>query len=495
VRPRPVLRHLIVAGAKAALGSALVALFGFVSTKVLALALGPAGIGVYSLLRQCLMTATVLATLSPQAAVAHAVVNGERSGSPSGQLSTVFWMVAAIAVMVVAIGVWCADFLAGWLLPDLPGGGRLIAVLAIPLLLNVAFVVLLNVLQAFRAVGAASVAAVAGAAATSLLAYPLGLRAAAGEFEALVLLLAVGPVVSVIAAAISGWRTGWLAPALSAWLRLDVRVAAAREFLRISGAGVLGALFAAAAVLAVRTIVANRSGLELAGIFDAAWTISHNCFGLGIAAFGSYYLPTLMRVRERSDAEILINQAFFLVTVAALPAVVTALAFSRELIMLLYSAAFLDAAPSLRWLLIGQCFRLAAWTLSFLALARGRMLVLVIFDGAWSLGFVAAGFLRLGDLPLMTWLGIAYAVLYALYFAAFVLYVRRMQGVRLGSRLLLLWCAALAIALVAAVLLGDAQGPGSALQAGCCGASVIFSTIAWWRRPRWLAKRAPLADG
>jgi O-antigen/teichoic acid export membrane protein len=482
------LRHLISAAAKTALGSALVALLGLASTKVLSLVLGPAGIGVYSLLRQCLMTATVLATLSPQAAIAHAVVSGERTGAPGVQLSTVFWIVVAISGLVAGIGVWCSDSLAAWLLPDVPDGGRLIAALAFPLLFNVAFVVLLSVLQAFRAVGAASIAAVAGAAATALLAYPLGLRAADGDFGAVVLLLAAGPLVSMAAAAVSGWRAGWLGPALSAWLRLEVRTAAVREFLRISGAGVLAALLASAALLAVRTIVANRSGLELAGVFDAAWTISHNLFGLVVAAFGSYYLPTLMRLRERTETEILINQAFFLITVAALPAIVAALAFSRELVVLLYSAAFLDAVPSLRWLLVGQCLRLAAWTLSFLALARGQMHVLVILEAAWCLGFVAAGLLGLGNLPLLTSLSVAYAVLYALYFAAFIFYARRMQRIGLSFRLILNWFAALAIAFAAAILLEYSPAPSRALQAACCVVAIIFSMLAWRWRPQWLAK-------
>lgn len=153
---------LIVAGAKTASASIAVALCGFVATKILAVLLGPAGMGIYSLLRQCLMAATVVAALNPQTAMAHAIVRGQRDGLLNIYLSSIFWLVCASAAAVMSIGLWYSAPVAEWLLPDVPESRRLVALLALPLAIQASSVVLLNVLQAFRAIGAASTASVAG---------------------------------------------------------------------------------------------------------------------------------------------------------------------------------------------------------------------------------------------------------------------------------------------------------------------------------------------
>ena len=472
------MRSLIIAGAKTALGTVLVALLGFASTKVVALAVGPAGIGVYSLLRQCLMTAVVLATLSPQVAIAHVVADGERHGSLNARLSTVFSIVAAITAMLIAFGIWQAPTIAASLLPNLSAGSALIALLAIPLAINAAFVVLLNVLQAFRSVGAASAAAVAGAAATALFAYPLG-RLAERDLAALVALLAIGPIASLAAAALFAWRAGWLAPSMASWLRLELQGKVARRFLRLSGATVLAALIASASLLALRGVVAHRTGLEGAGLFDAAWAVSHNAFGLVLTAFGSYYLPTLIRMTDSAQTEKLVNQALFLTTLAVLPLVAAALAFRDELVVLLYSGAFLEAGSALRWLLFAQCFRIAAWSLSFLALARGRMRALVAADASWSLALLGATCLETNPLPLLEWLGIAYLACYAVYFAFFMAYVRVLDAIRFGNGVTLTWCAVVALALVAALL-----PPVPMVQLVLPPLAIAVSVIGW----RWRAK-------
>lgn len=446
------MRHLIFAGLKAASASVVLAVCGFVSTKILAVVLGPTGIGAYSLLRQLLMTATVVASLNPQAALAHAVARGERTGALDLHLSTAFWTVLGATGLAVGAGLALSGAAAGRLLPGWPGQGNLVALMAIPLVANVLSVVLLHTLQGLRLIGAAGIASIAGAAATAACSYPLALRAAQGEVASLVGLLLVGPLVSLAVAAFFGWRAGWLAAAMSSFRRLEVDRDGLGGFLRISLAGLAAALVAAASLLAVRSIVANDAGLEAAGVFDAAWTISHGCFGLMLAAFGSFYLPTLISVRDAREAHRAVNQALFLVTLVGAPAVVAGIAFRRELVALLYSPQFHAADGALLWMLAGQYLRFAGWTLSFLALARARMRVIVISETLWCLGLIAAALAGpRGEAPLVA-LGIAYAALYAAYFAFFAGSARWMEGLRLERGVMRTWFIGLAIVAGSVVL-------------------------------------------
>ena len=448
------MRYLFLAGLKAAAASVLVAACGIVSTKILAVVLGPAGVGLFSLLRQVLMTATVIASLNPQAALAHAVAQGERSGDLGLRLSAVFWALLAWTALVVAAAMaWSRA--TGSLLPaGLPQQSGLAVLMALAVAANVLAVVLLQTLQGLRMIGASGIAAVAGGAVTALCSYPLALRAAHGAAEALIGLLLVGPLASVAVAAYFGGRAGWLWRALSAFFRLQADRAAMAEFLRIAFAGLAAALLAAASLLAVRSIIARDAGLEAAGVFDAAWTLSHGCFGLLLAALGSYYLPALIGARDAPAAGNAVNEALLLVIAVTVPALLVAMVLRREIAVALYSPQFQVADAALLWMLAGQYLRCTGWCLSFLALARARMRLVLMCEALWCAGIVSAALAGSGDRNPLLSIGIAYAGLYAAYAACFAAYALGEQRLVLERRVLRAWLAGLAIVAAAAALLG-----------------------------------------
>jgi PST family polysaccharide transporter len=426
------MRQLLVAGLKSASASVLLAACGIVSAKILAVVLGPAGVGAFSLLRQALMSATVVASLNPQAPIAHAVARGERTSSTALQLSTAFWTISGSTLLVAGAG----GLLAGTVLPQ---RAPVLAVMSAAVAANVLAVVLLAVLQAFRRIGAAGLAALAGGGATVGLAYPLAMLAAAGELAWLGVLLLVGPLASAAVATYFGWRDGWLGPALSRWRRFEASAGARADFLRIALAGLAAALAGVLALLAVRALVARDLGVEAAGVFDAAWTIGHGGFGMLLAAFGTHYLPTLIGASDSRARMRVVNQALVLLALIAAPASLAAIAMRGELVALLYSPEFRAAAPALFWIVSAQYLRFGGWALSFLALAGARMAYVAFADAAWSIGLVVAA---LGALPqpgALRDIGIAYLGLHALYLAFFLWYAWRVERVRPDARAAVAW--------------------------------------------------------
>jgi PST family polysaccharide transporter len=426
------MRQLLVAGLKSASASALLAACSIVSAKILAVVLGPAGVGAFSLLRQALMSATVVASLNPQAPIAHAVARGKRSGSIPLQLSTAFWMVTGSMLLVAVAG----GLLAGILRPQL---APVTAVMVAGVSANVLAVLLLAVLQAFQRIGAAAVAALAGGAATVGLAYPLATLAAAGELVWLAALLLAGPLASAAVAAYLGWRDGWLGPALSRWRRFETSAAARGDFLRIALAGLAAALAGVLALLAVRALVARNFGLEAAGVFDAAWTIGHGGFGMLLAAFGTHYLPTLIGAPDSRARMRVVNQALVLLALFAAPASLAAIALRGELLALLYSGEFQAGAPALFWIASAQYLRFAGWALAYLPLAGAKMAYVVFADAAWSVGLVAAALGASSRPSALRDVGVAYFALHALYLAFFLWYAWRVERVRPDARAAAAW--------------------------------------------------------
>jgi PST family polysaccharide transporter len=447
--------------------------------------LGPSGIGLYSLLKQCLAAATVVATLYPQAALAHTVARGDRARATDVFLAGAMLVVLGSTASVLCAGLIFAEALAGWLIPPGVASSRdLIALLAIPIVFNVAFVVLLGVLQGRRAIGAASAAAIVGAAVTAGISYPMAEWAAAGNLSALIGLLVAGPFCSAIVAAALGMRAGWLLPALAAFRACRVNAANMRSFVRMSVVGMLTALVTAMSLLAIRSMIAHGPGLREAGLFDAAWTISHATFGMLLAAFGSYYLPALIAADRAQDRERLVNAVIFLVTLVVVPAIVVAQAFCSQLIGLLYTPEFLEAGNTLRWMLVGEYFRSAAWALSFLALARARMGIVLLADSLWCLGFLGVAYHGATEIGSIEVLGYAYAALYAAYLVFLAVIVINRDGARILGSVACAWLGGLALVAAAAAITWSQEEAGIAVRLLVCAGSIGAAALAWRCRHR-----------
>ncbi len=162
--------------------------------------------------------------------------------------------------------------------------------------------------------------------------------------------------------------------------------------------------------LAIRALVVRDLGIEAAGHFHAAWTMSVIYIGFLLNAMSADYFPRLTAlVGDRKAASALVNDQVQLGLAIGGIALLIILGGAPILVPLLYSSAFTPAVEIVELQALGNLMKIAGWPLAFIAMARGRAMQFFLVELAWSLillGLVWIGLPYLG-LPAT---GVAFAV-------------------------------------------------------------------------------------
>jgi len=189
----------------------------------------------------------------------------------------------------------------------------------------------------------------------------------------------------------------------------------------------------------VRAMVTHRFGLEGAGFFDVAWTISMMYVGVITQSFGTYYLPTLAGIKNEKDRNALMQRVFRFSIILMVPVIVAVISMKSLVVSLLYSDKFLPALEMIRWMLIGDYFKVSAFVLAFPMLAYADMRTFLwsetVFISIQALGVYIA-IMHWGH---MEGIGITFLIVYAAYFLFTISYCYQRFGFFLSKMLFSWW--------------------------------------------------------
>jgi PST family polysaccharide transporter len=117
------------------------------------------------------------------------------------------------------------------------------------------------------------------------------------------------------------------------------------------GIGVMAAAtFGSAAQLGVRTIILQRLGLEAVGLYQSAAALTTVNVGLVLTAMGTDYYPSLSQAAgDRTRMSALLNQHLHVALLLAAPILIAVSSGAAFWLHLLYSSKFLAAEQLLRW--------------------------------------------------------------------------------------------------------------------------------------------------
>lgn len=153
--------------------------------------------------------------------------------------------------------------------------------------------------------------------------------------------------------------------------------------------------------LAVRVIVIHDLGLEAAGHFHAAWTMSVIYVGFLLNAMSADYFPRLTGlIGEPGRAIALVNTQTQVGLAIGGPILLLMLAGAPWIVPLLYSKAFAPAAGIVEWQAFGNLMKIAGWPVAFLSMARGRSLQFLVLEFLWTSLYFAGVWMALPHLGL-----------------------------------------------------------------------------------------------
>jgi antigen flippase len=380
-------------------------LISLLRVKVVAVLLGPSGVGIIGLYTSATGLMGTVTGLGLQASAVRAIAQADGAADPLAVARTVR-MLRRLCWLTGLLG-WLASLtlalpLSQWMFNSTAHAWALAAMGAI-LLMNAVSGGQSAMLQGMRRIG--DIARMQVTAAIFNTVVTLALYAWLRERGIVPVLIAN----AAVALGLSWWfaRRVVVEPVELPW---SETFAAARPMLSLGVAMMWSGVLTLLVDLYTRTLITRQMGLDAAGLYQSAWALSGMFASFVLGAMGTDFYPRLTAVIDDREAAIrAINEQTEIGLLLALPGLLGTLAIAKWVVWALYSAKFAPAADVLAWMVLGVFGRVLSWPLGYMLMAKGAARVYM---------FTEASFVAI-QAALVAWLVPRYGVIGAAYsFAA-----------------------------------------------------------------------------
>ena len=230
--------------------------------------------------------------------------------------------------------------------------------------------------------------------------------------------------------------------------------------------------------LAVRSIVLRELGLEASGYFQAAWAISMTYVGFVLNAMAMDYFPRLTTaISDKVRASKIVNEQAEMALLFVGPALMAIVTLAPWVIELLYAQSFSPAAQILKWQVLGDIFKVASVPIVFIFLATGHGGIAVGIQLVWSATYLGALVLGIQEFGLVM-AGVGFGVAYLIYYLVVVIAANKLIGFKPTKRN---WSFTLLLLLTGAIIMSLA---GQSAPAGYAVGllATLFVSIYCFRR-------------
>lgn len=206
-----------------------------------------------------------------------------------------------------------------------------------------------------------------------------------------------------------------------------------------------------AADYALRAYLSWNAGVETVGLFQSGYTIIKSYVGLFFTAITMEFFPRLSAtISRRSYTSVIVAHEIGLALWVLMPVVVVFIASDHLIVRLLYSSSFLDIVPYVSIAVTATLLRAVSWCFSYVIVAKGDGKVYILTEGLSAvtlLGFSWLGW-HFGGYAGLGW---AYLGEYVVFTAATWAVCHFRYGLRMPAGIV--WLAVFSSAVAAAALL------------------------------------------
>lgn len=145
------------------------------------------------------------------------------------------------------------------------------------------------------------------------------------------------------------------------------------SFLKDGSPLMLSNLIATSSSLLIIIIITRKLGLESAGFYSAAFSLSVFFVNFVLTSMSSDYYPRLSSANKNKDQmNHMVNEQTEVGLHLTLPGLMICLVLAPFLVKLFYSGEFLPASQLLQWFILGCFGRVISWPMGFIILAQGK---------------------------------------------------------------------------------------------------------------------------
>ncbi|MFV0417874.1 MAG: O-antigen translocase [Dysgonomonas sp.] len=388
----------------------LVVLIGLVRTKIIAVLLGPVGIGLISIYQSLTDLIRSACLLGMDTAVVKEVAEATVEENKDVLFKTISrfnkWFNASALIALFACIVFCYP-ISLWVFDDSKYAIH-IAILSVSISMLVLATGKSAILQGMRRISEMAKAAVLGGFIGLLATIPVYYF---WRLDGIIPALIINSIIGLLCAEYYYRRQGIKKVALSNREAFNSGL----DTLKLGIYIIVSGFIATLSMFAIRAFISRNIDVDAAGLFQASWVITNVYFGIILRAMGSDFFPRLSAIsQDENEFKKLANEQSYIVLALTSPVIVVMLLFSEPILSLLYSSQFVYADTVLQWQLLGAFFKIVTWPISFILLAKNRgfifLITEIIFYGAYLLSAYLL-FPRYG----LEAAGIGYFVAYTVY--------------------------------------------------------------------------------
>lgn len=407
--------------------SAINIVIGIVKVKVLAVLLGPFGVGLMGLYQNIIGTASTLAGCGIGSSGVRQLSASAGEASTLAIVRRTLWLSNLILGLIGMVVLWALrEPVACWVFGDIAHASE-VGWLGLGVLLTLIAGSQTALLQGLRRIGDLARVNIFSALFGALVG--IALICWLGEDGVLGFVL-TAPLFSILVATYYAAKL----PRLKApydWQGISQQWQA---MLKLGISFMAASLLTLVTQLAARSIILRELGVESSGYFEAAWAISMTYIGFVLGAMATDYFPRLTAViNDHVQARKLVNEQTEMALLLTGPVFLAMITLAPWVIQLLYAKDFEPATEILRWQVLGDIIKVSCWPMGFIVQAQGRGGLFISTQFGWNaiyLGTIFLGTQLWGVIAA----GVAFWFAYVVHYGVVALLAFRLIGYRPAKR-------------------------------------------------------------
>lgn len=396
-------------------------LISIIRSKVVAVILGPSGMGIMGLLNSTigLITCCTNFGLSTSAVKDVATANSTGDNQRIAIVVTVFrrlvWITGLLGTLVTL-------FLSPWLSQLTFGNRNYTAAfiwISITLLFNQLSSGQLVILQGFRKLKNLAKANLLGSFLGLIVTLPLYYILGVGG-------IAPGIIGTAFITLLLSWYFSRKVKISFIRIPLKKTLTEGKCMLQMGFLISMSGLLSVGVAYIVRIFINRTGGIEEVGLYNAGFAIINTYVGLIFSAMATDYYPRLSAVAHSNAlCKQTINEQAEIALLILAPILIIFLVFINWIVILLYSTKFIAVNTMIHWAALGMFFKAASWSIAFIFLAKSSSKLFFwneLITNIYMLGLNIIGYYLMG----LTGLGISFTITYFIYLVQ-VYYISKMK--------------------------------------------------------------------
>ena len=416
-------------------GSMLVMALDVGKVKVLALYLGPAGVGAISILNHYHVMISSIVALGLGPGIVKFVAQCRSSGDDGGiqdVVSTCFMAVFCLSLAAVGLSVIFGSQISLQLLED-PGHYLFILIIAVSFPIGAYPVVTASLLQGYKKIKSlARINVLRSIIALSIIVPLVCVYRLKGAVFSVVIVAATHLVLNCFYLRkenipYSVFKWGHINPGL---------------FIKIFPYGLSSLCVGSAYYLShlvMKMIIVNALGLEMNGVYQPVWALSMTYLTLVLSSISAYSFPRLCEIKTNPMLVEELNGILRVALMLIVPAMFILLLARRPIILVLYSSDFLSAADILPVQILGDFFKVMWWSIGMFLLPHGYLIAFIALNLLQDIMLIALSYLLVNPYQLYG-IAAAFSSSYLIALVALLVFARMKLQFRLwpNNRILVL---------------------------------------------------------